>query len=146
MGPGVFTECVWVGCAHACSWGAWGARGTSLGERARVVGRWGCGRGCADTSVRASQWECLGEWRSGDARAGSGRVGGARARAARAPVGRRLVFVCEARPGGGLFGWSARSRGRARGEGPNRLALGPPAPLRDSAVGGCLLLAGQWSE
>lgn len=143
MGPGVFTECVGVVWAHACSWGRVGTREGRVQESAHVWrGGGGRGRGCADTSVRASQWECLGEWRPGDARAGSGRVGGARARA---PVGRRLVFVCESRLGGGLFGWSARSRDRERGEGPYRLALAPSASA-DPAVGGCLLLAGQWSE
>lgn len=69
--------------------------------------------------MRASSWECLGEWRSGDARAGSGR----RERRGR-PWGRRLVLVCEARLGGGLFGSSARSRGQAWGEGRGRA----PAP------------------
>lgn len=59
-------------------------------------------------------------------RGGGGARGGSREPRGR-PQGRRLVFVYEARLGGGLFGSSARSRGEAQGDG------GGQVPLRRGA-------------
>ena len=111
MAPRVFVELV-------------GEREERGRERARVLLRGGGGwRGCENTRVRASSWECLGEWRSGDARAGSGRVG---ARAARTPVRPPAGFRFRGASGRRAFRieCSLPRRGVGRGAGPGAPWLG----------------------
>lgn len=154
-------ECAWSlvsvyrasvsGWDHACSWSEWGAgAGGSAPERACVLLQGGEGE---NTRVCATEWECLGEWRSEDARAGSGRggagAGGGGARAAQAPVqplagfclrgaSRRRAFRIErslSKPGAGRgAGTGAPSLGRGQ-RGGHRCSVGGEegeslAPLR----------------
>lgn len=80
-------------------------------ESAHVWWGVGAGVGVRDTSVRASQWECLGEWRPGDAvrewpRRGAAGASGA---GARGPPGWFLF----AKASVAAFWMEASPRGRA---------------------------------
>lgn len=126
MGPGVFTECVWVGVGPRVFVGVKGR--SESGRRARVVGRVGAGVGvrtqvCARAS--GSVWVSGGLATRVRGVAASGKRGRERRGRPWAPAG----FVCEARPGGGLFpdGVLAPRPGAGRGGLANRLALGPGA-------------------